>query len=71
MATLRSKGVVIDGPRKVRITDNEVGEPDENQVLLRVDNVNLCGSDVHLFMGATKVPTGIPSILVTSGRHRW
>jgi len=51
------RAVVLDGERSVRVDDvpdPELSGPDA--VIIRVDRSAICGSDLHLYHGATGVP---------------
>lgn len=45
------KAVVYNGPWKMSLEDLPKPEPKEGEVLLRMDAVGICGSDVHGFTG--------------------
>lgn len=57
---MKSKGVMIEKPDRLKIIETEVVEPQDTQVLLKVNNVGICGSDVHLFHGSYTGPHGYP-----------
>jgi len=43
------KGIVPIGDCKIEVRDFEIPEPGENQVLIDVKSVGICGSDIHTF----------------------
>jgi len=57
---MKSKGVMIEKPGQLKIMESEVVEPQDTQVLLKVNNVGICGSDIHLFYGSYTGPHGYP-----------
>jgi L-iditol 2-dehydrogenase len=57
---MKSKGVMIEKPGQLKIMESEVVEPRDTQVLLRVNNVGICGSDIHLFYGSYTGPHSYP-----------
>ncbi len=57
---MKSKGVMIEKPGQLKIIESEVVEPQETQVLLKVNNVGICGSDIHLYYGSYTGPHGYP-----------
>jgi 2-desacetyl-2-hydroxyethyl bacteriochlorophyllide A dehydrogenase len=52
------KQASISGPRAFAISDVDVPEPAAGEVLVRVRNVGVCGSDLHFFRGEFPVPPG-------------
>jgi threonine dehydrogenase-like Zn-dependent dehydrogenase len=57
---MKSKGVMIEKPGQLKIMESEVVEPQGSQVLLKVNNIGICGSDIHLFYGSYTGPHGYP-----------
>jgi 2-desacetyl-2-hydroxyethyl bacteriochlorophyllide A dehydrogenase len=49
---------VIAGPRSFEIKDVEAPRPGPGEVLVRVRNVGVCGSDLHFFRGDFPTPPG-------------
>jgi 2-desacetyl-2-hydroxyethyl bacteriochlorophyllide A dehydrogenase len=45
------KAAVLAGPRKVEVTDIEQPQPAAGEVLIRMRNVGICGSDLHFYRG--------------------
>ena len=52
------KQAVIAGPRTFEIQDVERPQPAPGEVLVRVRNVGVCGSDLHFYRGHFPVPPG-------------
>jgi 2-desacetyl-2-hydroxyethyl bacteriochlorophyllide A dehydrogenase len=52
------KQAVIAGPRSFEIQDVEQPQPGPGEVLVRVRNVGVCGSDLHFYRGHFPVPPG-------------
>jgi len=49
---------VIAGPRAFEVQDVEPPQPAPGEVLVRVRNVGVCGSDLHFYRGHFPVPPG-------------
>ena len=45
------KAIRIERPGEAAIVDRSVGEPGENEVLIKVEASGICGTDVHIFRG--------------------
>ena len=45
------KALVVDGPRKHRVAEVPRPEPQEREVLIRVDSCGFCGTDFHIYEG--------------------
>lgn len=52
------KAAVLAGPRSVEINDVDKPEPGAGEVLVRMRNVGICGSDLHFFRGEFPLPPG-------------
>jgi len=61
------KGLLLKGPKQVEIIEEEIKEPRENQVLIRIDNFNLCGSDLGIYQGTYSGPVKYPLFF----GHEW
>jgi threonine dehydrogenase-like Zn-dependent dehydrogenase len=61
------KGLLLKGPKQVEIVEEEIKDPRENQVLIRIDNFNLCGSDLRIYEGTYSGPTKYPIFV----GHEW
>lgn len=46
----------LHGPRDLRLEEVRRPEPGPGQVLVRVEHVGICGSDVHVYLGHRQVP---------------
>jgi threonine dehydrogenase-like Zn-dependent dehydrogenase len=57
---MKSEEVMIEKPGKLKIIESEVVEPQGTQVLLKVNKVGICGSDIHLFYGSYTGPHRYP-----------
>ncbi len=45
------KQAVMTAPGEIKVHEIEVPEPGENEVLLEIQRIGVCGSDVHVFHG--------------------
>ncbi|MGI9400676.1 MAG: zinc-dependent alcohol dehydrogenase [Rhizobiaceae bacterium] len=45
------KALVYTGPKQMEIRELEDTQPVDGEVLIRVDSVGICGSDMHAFLG--------------------
>jgi len=61
------KGLLLKGPKQVELVEKEIKEPRENQVLIRIDNFNLCGSDLRIYEGTYSGPMKYPIFV----GHEW
>jgi len=52
------KQAVITGPRAIEVRDVDRPAPSPGEVLIRVRNVGVCGSDLHFYRGEFPVPQG-------------
>ena len=50
MATMRS--AVLVGPRDIRLTDVERPEADDDTVIVKIESLGICGSNLHWWSGA-------------------
>lgn len=62
-----SKALVIEAPGKISLQERPVGEPGPGEVLVRVNYVALCGSDVKLYTGSYTAPHRYPVVV----GHEW
>ena len=51
------KSVVIDGPGKVRLKETEEPHIESDQVLLEIQYIGLCGSDLSTYRGLSPLVT--------------
>jgi L-iditol 2-dehydrogenase len=61
------KGLRLKGPRQMEVVEEAVKEPGEGQVLIRIDNFNLCGSDLRIYEGTYSGPMRYPIYV----GHEW
>jgi threonine dehydrogenase-like Zn-dependent dehydrogenase len=61
------KALLLKGPKQFEIIEEEVKEPGEGQVSIRIDNFNLCGSDLRIYEGTYSGPTKYPIFV----GHEW
>jgi len=61
------KKVVIHGALNVGIEDSDVPSLAEDEVMIRVHSVSVCGSDIHLFRGTYNGPKAYPIMF----GHEW
>ena len=52
------KQAVMTGPRAIEVQEAEPPRPRAGEVLIRVRNVGVCGSDLHFYRGEFPVPPG-------------
>ena len=46
------KALVIDGPGDARFTETEQQVPEPDEILIKIDYVGLCGTDLNIYKGA-------------------
>jgi L-iditol 2-dehydrogenase len=56
----KMKGLLLKGPKQMEIVEEEIGTPGRGQVLVRIDNFNLCGSDLRIYDGTYSGPMRYP-----------
>lgn len=61
------QGLLLEKPQKIKIVENKISKPGQGEVLIRVDNVGLCGSDLHLYHGTYSGPSNYPMYF----GHEW
>ena len=61
------KGLLLKGPKQMEVVEEAVREPGDGQVLLRIDNFNLCGSDLRIYEGTYAGPMKYPIYV----GHEW
>lgn len=59
--------LVIEKPGKIRLEERPIREPGPGEVLVEVDYVALCGSDVKLYAGSYTAPHRYPVVV----GHEW
>lgn len=58
---------VLQKPHELRVREQTVPEPKGSEVLVRISNVGLCGSDIHLYKGTYNGPHSYPMLF----GHEW
>lgn len=61
------KAAIIERPGNIKLIEKEIPEFSENEVLVKVRSVGLCGSDIGLFQGKYGSPHSYPIIF----GHEW
>lgn len=54
------KAYVLKGPGVLAAEEREIPQPGPTEVLIRVTNVGICGSDIHLYKGTYNGPQNYP-----------
>lgn len=61
------EGLLLRGPGRLEITKTDIAGPGPGEVLIEVDNIGLCGSDLHLYKGSYNGPHKYPMYF----GHEW
>jgi L-iditol 2-dehydrogenase len=61
------KEYILESPKKIKIAQKEEPLVSEDEVLIKVSNLGLCGSDIHLYNGTYKGPLNYPMLF----GHEW
>jgi len=61
------KSYVLKSPGEIEIIEKEILPLKKNEVLIRVSNIGICGSDIQLFEGTYKGPVRYPLLF----GHEW
>lgn len=61
------KGLVLLEPGRLKMVDVDATRPRSGEVLIEVDNIGLCGSDLHLYRGTYNGPHRYPMYF----GHEW
>ena len=61
------KKYVLEGPEKIEIREAAMPQPADDELLIKVKYVGICGSDIHLYNGDYKAPHRYPLLL----GHEW
>ncbi len=61
------KGLLLKGPKQMEIVEEGIKAPASGQVLIRIDNINLCGSDLRIYDGTYSGPFKYPVYV----GHEW
>ncbi|MCL6477488.1 MAG: alcohol dehydrogenase catalytic domain-containing protein [Peptococcaceae bacterium] len=62
-----NKGLVIESPGKLKLINIPLRELEDDEVLVRVRYVALCGSDIKLYLGSYSAPHKYPLVI----GHEW
>lgn len=54
-------------PGEIKKEESEIKAPDEDELLIKVKNIGLCGSDLHLYRGTYSGPNAYPIMF----GHEW
>lgn len=65
------KAYVLKGPGVLAAEEREIPQPGPTEVLIRVTNVGICGSDIHLYKGTYNGRRITPFCSDTSGPGLW
>jgi L-iditol 2-dehydrogenase len=57
----------LEAPRRLKMVAGEIPAPGADEVLVRVANLGLCGSDLHLYNGTYSGPVAYPILF----GHEW
>ena len=63
----KMKGLLLRSPRQMEVVEEAIKEPGEGQVLIRINNFNLCGSDLRIYEGTYSGPMRYPIYV----GHEW
>jgi L-iditol 2-dehydrogenase len=63
----KMKGLLLKGPGQMEVVEETIKEPGTGQVLIRIDNFNLCGSDLRIYQGTYAGPVKYPIYV----GHEW
>ena len=63
----KAKGLRLKGPKQMEVIEEDIRMPGGGQVLIRIDNFNLCGSDLRIYEGAYSGPMRYPIYV----GHEW
>jgi len=63
----KMKGLLLKGPKQMEVVEEAIREPGDGEVLLRIDNFNLCGSDLGIYEGTYGGPNKYPIYV----GHEW
>lgn len=63
----KMKGLLLKGPKQMELVEEEIKEPGNGHVLIRIANFNLCGSDLRIHEGTYSGPMRYPIYV----GHEW
>ena len=61
------KEYILTEPKKMEVREAAIPEPGPGEVLIKVSNIGICGSDIHLFNGTYNGPNAYPILF----GHEW
>ena len=61
------KAYVLESKEKIKVVEKKIPDVKKNEVLIKVTNIGLCGSDIHLFKGTYSGPFKYPMLF----GHEW
>lgn len=61
------KAYILEGPNSIKAVEKEIPPLKEYEVLVKVTNIGICGSDIHLFKGTYNGPFEYPMLF----GHEW
>jgi len=50
------KAYFLNSKEEIKVLEKEIPDVKDDEVLIKVTNIGLCGSDIHLFKGTYKGP---------------
>lgn len=66
---MKNTAAILVTPGTMRIEDAVMPEPKEDQILLKVEKVGLCGSDIHAFESGPFIPPKNPDTKIGLGHE--
>lgn len=61
------KTYTLVSPRNIKISEQKIQDIEDNEVLIKINNIGICGSDIHLYNGTYKGPSRYPILF----GHEW
>ncbi|HHW02600.1 MAG TPA: alcohol dehydrogenase catalytic domain-containing protein [Thermoanaerobacterales bacterium] len=61
------KTYILEEPKKILVEEKEIPKLNENEVLIKISHVGICGSDIHLYDGTYSGPHKYPILF----GHEW
>lgn len=61
------KVFLLESPKKINMSERRIPDIEKDDVLVKVTNIGLCGSDIHLFNGTYNGPCQYPLLF----GHEW
>jgi L-iditol 2-dehydrogenase len=66
---MKNSVVVLDQLKKLSIKDTHMPIPKDNEVLIKVKHVGICGSDIHIFEHGPIIPPKDPNTVIGIGHE--